>query len=203
MARSQEAFDPRAIIAALERNYVDYVIIGGLARVLRGTYETTHGVDICPSFGTVNIEALSRAADELVGRRPDGGDFFPEDRTLHAEDVIGFSTSAGELKIIGAPAGVPNGFVDLRRAATREDLGQGLRPLVASTGDLARMAAALHREQDVERLPELRRIMELEVDREAVIAPAQVRGPGQERGPWRSPGRLTDQVAERERGLER
>jgi hypothetical protein len=203
MARPQETFDPRAIIAALERNYVDYVIIGALARVLRGTYETTRGVDICPSFGAVNMEQLKNAANDLEARRTDGRDFVFEDRTLSAEDVIAFSTSAGELKIVPVPAGAPSGFVDLRRAATKEDLGHGLRPLVASTGDLARMAAALHRDQDVERLPELRRIMELEVDREAVIAPAQVRGPTQLRGRWRSPTRISDRAPERHLGLER
>jgi hypothetical protein len=32
-------FDPRGLLAALEREYVAYVLIGGLARVLRGTEE--------------------------------------------------------------------------------------------------------------------------------------------------------------------
>ena len=44
---ADEVFDPRAILAALERNYVEYVVIGRLARVLRGTHEITRGVDIC------------------------------------------------------------------------------------------------------------------------------------------------------------
>jgi hypothetical protein len=202
MAGGDEPFDPRAVIAALERNYVDYVIIGALSRVLRGTYEVTHGIDICPSFGA-NAERLARAAAELEAQSADGGAFPFSDETLSREEVIAVSTTAGELKIVASPAGVPYGFVDLRRAATREDLGHGLRPLVASTGDLARMAAALHRDQDVARLPELRRIMELEVDREAVIAPAQIRGPAQLRGPWRSPTRISDREPERDRGLER
>jgi hypothetical protein len=67
--------------------------------------------------------------------------------------------------VIASPAGVPNGYVDLRRAASREDLGQGVRPVVASAGDLAAMAAALGRERDLERLSALRRIVDLEADR--------------------------------------
>jgi len=67
------------------------------------------------------------------------------------------------LKLVPEPAGTRRGFDDLRRAATREHIGEGLRPNVASLPDLARMAAALGREQDVERLRELRRMMELEV----------------------------------------
>jgi hypothetical protein len=191
MAGTPEAFDPRAILAALERNYVDYVLIGGLAHVLRGSYEITRGVDVCPSFGPNNIDRLTKSAGELAAQPVDGRKIVLDERTLGGEDVIAFSTTAGELRIVPSPAGAPNGFVDLRRAATKEHLGHGLRPLVASTGDLARMAAALHRDKDVARLPELRRIMELEVDRELTLAP-----------PIRAPAR-TGQRSERGHGLER
>jgi hypothetical protein len=59
------------------------------------------------------------------------------------------------------PAGT-RGYDDLRRAAVREPLGQGLRPAVASKGDLARMLSALGREDDAEKLHQLRRLIELE-----------------------------------------
>ena len=67
------------------------------------------------------------------------------------------------MKVVAHPAGTRKGYDDLRRGATREHIGHGLRPSVASVADLARMAAALGRTQDVERLGELRRIMEVEV----------------------------------------
>ena len=171
MAGGSEEFDPRAILAALERSYVDYVLIGGVARVLRGSSEITRGVDVCPSFAAGNLERLAQAAHELESgttRRARAG--FDE-LALASEELGALKTPAGELKIVAAPAGVPNGFVDLRRAATREDLGHGVRPLVASTADLARMAAALYRAQDVERLRELRRIMELESERGLTVPP--------------------------------
>jgi hypothetical protein len=47
----------------------------------------------------------------------------------------------------------------LRRAAIREPIGQGLRPAVASKGDLAQMLSPLGREEHVEKL---RRLIELE-----------------------------------------
>ena len=162
MAKRQLRFDPRTILAALEANYVEYVVIGGLARVLRGTDEMTRGVDICPSFAGGNFEHLGRAVSDLGAS---GDDEPVSERRLSSEPLVSFATKAGPLNIIAVPAGAPNGFVDLRRGATREDLGQSLRPLVASTADLARMAAALGRDQDLARLPDLRRIMELEVDR--------------------------------------
>ena len=68
----------------------------------------------------------------------------------------------GELKIVPEPAGTRGGYDDLRRAASREPIGQGLRPSVASLGDLARMLAALDREHDRPALAQLRRSRELE-----------------------------------------
>lgn len=194
MADAAEQFDPRAILAALERNYVDYVIIGGLARVLRGGDEITRGVDICPSLAADNLERLTQSARELEARPAARRQPTFDELASQPEEPIVLGTSAGELKIIATPVGAPNGFADLRRAATHEHLGQGLRPLVASTPDLARMAAALHRAPDLAHLRGLRRIIELEVEREAVGAP-----------PVRSPSLAQERALGRghERGLER
>jgi len=169
--RAEQSFDPRAVVASLERHRVVCVVIGGLARVLRGADEITAGVDICPTYGPDNLERLTSAAAELGAVRADGRELVLTDRGMSEEKVIALSTGFGALNIVGTPAGVARGCVDLRRAATRENLGHGLQPYVASAGDLAGMAAALHRDQDIARLPELRRIMELEVDRQQTIAP--------------------------------
>lgn len=179
---SGPALDPLAILGALERNYVDYVLIGGLAQVLRGADVVTAGVDICPSFAGDNLARLGAAAGELKAVPASGEPAALDGAALAASPVVQLSTAAGWLSVIGSPAGVPNGYVDLRRAATREDLGQGVRPLVASTGDLAAMAAALHREQDLERVPMLRRIVELEVE----PAPAMTTASARSRQPRRS-----------------
>jgi hypothetical protein len=61
------------------------------------------------------------------------------------------------------------GYDDLRRAATREPLGRGVRPSVASIGDLARMVSALGDEERLPELMQLRRLVELERVRERVI----------------------------------
>jgi hypothetical protein len=168
MASRRVRFDPRALLAALERNYVDYVLIGGLAQVLRGADQITTGVDICPSFATNNLERVAHAVEDLDAKRPDG-DIELTDEALAAEPVLVLFTSAGPLQIIGSPEGAPKGYVDLRRGATKENLGQGLQPLVASAGDLARLAAALDRDRDRMRLGQLRQIMELEADRAGAL----------------------------------
>lgn len=190
MARAREQFDPRAVLVALERNYVDYVVIGGLAQVLRGADLVTTGVDICPSFGSGNLVRLARAVAELDAKRVDGRPLMLTDDALGAEAVVALSTSAGVLQVVGSPAGAEKGYVDLRRAASKEHLGQGVQPLVASVGDLARMAAALHRDSDVARLAQLRRVMDLEVDRHQALSRAP-----------ESPRQVTRKGAERARRL--
>ena len=160
MAR-HDPFDPRGILAALERNYVAYVLIGGLARVIRGADELTGGVDICPSMRPDNLERLERALGDLEAKPPGRRRLALED-ALDEGPTIALRTSKGELRVVPAPAGTRRGYDDLRRAATREHIGAGLRPSVASVADLARMTAALGRAADAERLRELRRIMEVE-----------------------------------------
>jgi hypothetical protein len=154
-------FDPYAILTALERQRITYVLIGGFARVIQGTEELTHGLDLTPSTRAENLRRLAIAVDDLDARLTNGD--RPElDRDLTRGPVLELRTDAGELKIVPEPAGTRGGYDDLRRAATREPIGRGLRPSVASIGDLARMLAALGREQDIPPLQQLRTLAELE-----------------------------------------
>jgi len=159
----QRPFDPYAILAALERQGVAYVLIGGLARVIQGTEELTHGVDLAPSVRAENLRRLGLALDELEASRVDGKPLRLEEATIGEEVVIALESPSGELKLVPEPAGTRGGYDDLRRAASREPLGHGLRPQVATIGDLARMAAALAREQDLEPLRQLRYLRELDL----------------------------------------
>lgn len=149
------AFDPYAIIAALERHRVGYVVIGGLGRVIHGADEITHGLDVTPSLRDENLRRPSLALADLGTGGIDAGQ-------LETEPVVEVRTQAGQLRVVPHPAGTRQGYADLRRAATREPIGKGLRPSVASVGDLARMLAALGRGDDLPRLRQLRRLAELE-----------------------------------------
>ncbi len=161
MSSSRERFDPYAILAALDRHRASYVLIGGFARVLQGTEELTHGLDLAPSLRAENVRRLGLALEELDARLPNGK--RPAlDRDLAMYEVLELRTDAGELKVVPEPVGTRGGYDDLRRAATREPIGRGLRPSVASIGDLARMLAALGREQDLQPLQQLRHLRELE-----------------------------------------
>jgi hypothetical protein len=61
-------FDPRVILTALEEARVNYVVIGSLARVLQGSDEVAHGVDICIQRKGENIDRLAKALDRLAAQ---------------------------------------------------------------------------------------------------------------------------------------
>jgi hypothetical protein len=155
-------FDPYAILAALERWRASYVVIGAFARVVQGAEEVTHGIDVAPSIRAENLRRLELALEDLGASRVDGAPVVLDEATIRDESPLELRSPAGELKVVPEPAGTRGGYDDLRRAATREPIGKGLRPSVASTADLARMLAALGRETDVPKLLALRRVQALE-----------------------------------------
>jgi hypothetical protein len=154
-------FDPIGILATLDRHRVTYIVIGSFARVIQGAEEVTRGVDIVPSTRAENLRRLDEALRDLGARTADGKQPVLEES---APSSLELRTDRGELKVLPEPVGT-RGYDDLRRAATREPLGSGVRPSVASVGDLARMLAALGRESDQGRLQSLRRLAELELSR--------------------------------------
>ena len=149
-------FDPLAILGALERHRVAYVIVGDLAGVLHGTDLSASNVEITPSLKPENTERLDRALDDLgviEKRRAVLRAITPESPSLS------ISTPKGEMTITAVPSGT-GGYADLRRAAQREPLGQGIRAPVASAPDLIRSLAA--EGQNVALEQRLRRLVDLE-----------------------------------------
>jgi len=160
VANRASAFDPYELFGVLKSANVSFVVIGAFARVIHGTGEITDGLDITPSMREDNVSRLEKALDDLEAVRVDGKSLD----VLGARDpLIDLRTRAGELRLVPEPAG-SRGYDDLRRHASREPLGRGLRPQVASPGDLARMLGALGREDQIENLLRLRRLIELDRD---------------------------------------
>jgi hypothetical protein len=168
MPESAPRFDPYGLLQALDRHRVTYIVIGGFARVLQGTEEITRGLDIVPSTRPENLRRLDAAVRDLDARQPDGRDLTIDENTIAAQPMLELATEHGQLRIVPEPTGT-RGYDDLRRAATREPLGRGVRPSVASIGDLARMVSALGDEERLPQLMQLRRLVELERARERVI----------------------------------
>jgi hypothetical protein len=155
-----DPFDPYAILQALDDRGVSFVVVGALGRVIHGSDELTDGIDIVPATREANLRRLALALADMNAVGSDGNPPLL-DHDLGAESVLELRTDAGELKLVAEPAGT-RGFDDLRRDATREPLGHGVRPAVASLGDHARMLAALDRERDQEALRTVRRLIELD-----------------------------------------
>ena len=141
VAGQAPAFDPYEQLAALQRHHVSFVVIGAFARVIHGTAELTEGMDITPSMREDNVARLKNGLDDLEAKRRDR-----KRLDLHTLDdpVVALRHPRRRADLIPTPAGT-RGYDDLRRHASRESLGQGLRPQVASPGDLARMLGALDR----------------------------------------------------------
>jgi hypothetical protein len=162
--RTRPRFDPYAIVAALEKERVAYVLIGAFARVIEGSDETTLGLDLTPSIRPENLRRLELALAAVNARRADGRGPELERTDVDHEPVVELETDHGQVKIVPFPEGT-RGYDDLRRSAIREPIGRGLRPSVASMGDLARMLGALGRQEDIPKLLMMRRLIELDRSR--------------------------------------
>jgi hypothetical protein len=168
MAEARTRFDPYGILQALDRHRVSYVVIGAFARVLQGTEEITRGIDIVPSTRGGNLRRLDKALREMDAIMTGGRAIDLTEAALAESPVLELDTTFGEVKVIPTPAGT-RGYDDLRRAANREPLGRGVRPAVASIGDLARMASAYDRERHLGQVMQLRRLTALEWGRSRAI----------------------------------
>src|SRR3954467_5034915 len=120
-------FDPYAVLKALDRHRVTYVVIGAFARVIQGSEELTRGIDIVPSTRPENLRRLEEDLADLNAQREDGREVHLDERSL--EPGTPLRTDPGELKIGPEPEGT-RGYGGRRRAASREPLGQGVRPSV-------------------------------------------------------------------------
>lgn len=148
-------FDPLAILGALERNRVAYVLVGDLAGVLHGTDLTADAVEITPSLRPENLERLNQALEALKvseKRRTLLQVLAPDSHS------VPLRSSKGLITITVEPPGT-GGYDDLRRSARREPLGHGIRAPVASMPDLIR---ALSGGQDVLLEQRLRRLLDLQ-----------------------------------------
>jgi hypothetical protein len=145
--------DPWALLGALERHHVSYVLVGDLAVVIQGGGGIADDVEISPSLRPDNLDRLREALVELGGR------------DVAMEDVVTggraeYETPAGTLVVTAEPVG-SRGYDDLRRAASREAIGRGVKPNVVSLGDLIRLADASGEPAMEARSASLRQVAEL------------------------------------------
>jgi hypothetical protein len=147
---TQPAFDPLKAFGTLDRHGVRFVLIGGLGARLHGSPTLTNGLDVCYERSPENLERLAEALRGLKARlrgAPADVPFQVDTKALAAGHHFTFVTSAGNLDILGTPAGV-SGYDELIRHATTMDL-DGLSVHVASIDDLIAMKQAAGRAKDL------------------------------------------------------
>ena len=155
-------YDAAAIISALQRHRVRFVVIGGVAAIAQGSPLPTEDMDITPDGTPDNLEALAAALIDLDAklRTPDDPIPFPIDaKVLAGNTVWTLETRAGSLDLCFEPSGT-RGYEDLRRGALQIDLGSGTPAPVASLTDVIRSKEAANRLKDQGQLPALRQTLE-------------------------------------------
>jgi hypothetical protein len=146
----RRTFDPERILRTLHRHGVRYVLIGGWAAKLLGSPTLTTDIDICYARDDTNLDRLADALEELHPHLRGGPvelPFRPDTRTLRAGDHFTLATDAGDLDLLGSPAGVSS-FDALARASSMLDL-DGVPVAVAAIDDLIAMKRAAGRRKDL------------------------------------------------------
>ncbi|MFN2595526.1 MAG: DUF6036 family nucleotidyltransferase [Actinomycetota bacterium] len=140
------------IVECLDRHGISYVVIGGVAAMLRDIpIKETFDVDIVPDRGQQNLRALAHALQEMEARlrvpnEPEGVPIPLDHRTFKDVSTLTFVTRFGPLDVLLEPSG-SRGYKDLlQRAQTVERFGMEIA--VASTEDLIAMKRAAGREKD-------------------------------------------------------
>jgi len=158
--------DPGCIFGVLTALKVDYVLIGGLAAVVRGSSVMTNDADIFPAKTSENMERVSAALVELdaklrVESEPDGVSFDPHPSLLMSMVALDLTTRCGDLDLTFQPAALDD-YDELLAASDEYELsGQKVR--VAALADIIRSKEAAGRAKDHATLPILYALQE-EID---------------------------------------
>jgi hypothetical protein len=159
-------FSPRALLRRLVEGGVDFVVVGGVAAVARGSAAFTQDLDISYAPDEENLDRLGRVLVGLGARLrgvTDDVPFIPDGRTLRRTRVLTLETPIGLIDLLGQPDGSP-GYDRLRERATREVIA-GVEVQGASLDDLIAMKKAAGRPKDLVAVEELQAIQRLQRER--------------------------------------
>lgn len=148
--------DPGCIFRTLAEHDVEYVLIGGLAAVIRGSSAMTNDADIFPDGSETNLAQLSAALTSLDARlrvesTPEGIPFEPHPALLGTMAMANLTTRCGDLDVAFAPSGL-DGFAGVQERSDEFTL-DGQRVRVAALADIIRSKEAAGRATDRATLP--------------------------------------------------
>lgn len=148
--------DYQAVMTALTDHTVDFVVVGAVALVLRGSTRVTRDLDLCYSRERENLRRLARAltpfAPTLRGA-PADLPFRLDAETLRAGLNFTLTTKAGDLDLLGELTGL-GGFAVVKRLSTQMVV-YGLDVAVLNLDGLERAKRAAGRLKDIADLAEI------------------------------------------------
>jgi hypothetical protein len=150
VSRSAPDFQPRALLRALIEHGVDFVLVGGMAGMARGSSYPTFDVDVAYARDFENLERLASALTSLGAKlrgAPPDVPFLLDAKTLAAGAHFTFVTPYGSLDILDRPDGSPP-YAQLKRAAGSPVEIEGECVHVASLDHLIAMKEASGRAKD-------------------------------------------------------
>jgi hypothetical protein len=151
-----------AIVSALNRHQVRYVVIGAFAAIAqRAPIPATRDIDLTPDASRENLVRLSTAVKELGARIrteavPDGLPFSHDAASLAAADVWNLVCPDGEFDISFHPSGFEGGYAQLVVNAHRLRVDE-VEVIVADLADVIRSKESAGRPKDLRVLPLLYR----------------------------------------------
>jgi hypothetical protein len=143
-------FEPKRLLRALIAHDVDFVVIGGLAGMARGSAYPSYDLDIAYARNDQNLAALAdalRDVDATLRGAPPDVPFILDAKTLRNGSNFTFATPWGSLDIIADAAGGPP-YERLREAAGPPLPIEGELVTVASLDHLIAMKEAAGRPKD-------------------------------------------------------
>jgi hypothetical protein len=143
-------FQPKPLLRTLIAHRVDFVVIGGLAGMARGSSYPSYDLDIAYARDRENLDALASALREVEATlrgAPANLPFILDGETLRQGSNFTFDTLFGPLDILGDATGGP-AYERLRSAAGPPLTIEGEHVKVASLDHLIAMKEAAGRPKD-------------------------------------------------------
>ncbi|HET7119639.1 MAG TPA: hypothetical protein VFI17_00145 [Solirubrobacterales bacterium] len=150
-----KAPDLRRLLGPLVSHGVDFVLIGGMAGIARGSSYPSYDLDVAYARDKANVRRLVEALKEIsVSLRGASADlpFQLDERTIENGANFTFATPHGDLDVLADVAGIRSYDELARRSEEKEVFGLPVR--VASLDHLIAMKRAANRPKDRNMLEE-------------------------------------------------
>lgn len=137
------------LLGPLVKHGVDFIMIGGLAGIARGSSYPSYDLDIAYAHNPANIVRLVAALKEIRVRlrnAPPDLPFVLDERTIENGSNFTFETPHGDFDILAHVEGIRT-YEELLAASTIEDV-KGFSVHVASIDHLISMKRAANRTKD-------------------------------------------------------